>query len=274
MGAFWGACTSVSIGLSELFGRRVVVGVGALSAAVAMQALGVLAAVASTLIITSTWGWVDVAWGALSGLGMGAGLVGYLVGLDRSTTTVVSPTVATLSAVIPYCYAIVRGAQAAPLAIAGALIAFVGLGLVAGGAIDPTKLRAGLRCGLASGLGYGFGMSVFIEPSDVSGAWPAVSQRVAALVVAAAAARWAGQRAVPPARYRATAIVAGVWAGLSSTFLVLGLQVDEPSTLVAASMFPVVSVIVGRWFFSDGVSRRQMAGIAVALAGITAVVAA
>ena len=70
---------------------------------------------------------IDMAWGALSGLGMASGLGCYFSGLKNSSATVVSPMVATLAAVIPFCYTIVRGADVSSTAVVGATVAFVGL---------------------------------------------------------------------------------------------------------------------------------------------------
>lgn len=272
MGAFWGSLAAIGIGMSELFGRRVVNVAGALSAALVMQLVAIITSLTSVGFFASELVGIDMLWGALSGLGMAAGLGCYFGGLRRSSATVVAPTTATLSAVIPFVYTIVRGADLALLAIAGALLAFVGLAIIAAGTGDTTGLRQGLSWGTISGLSYGLGVSVLVEISDEAGVWPAVSQRVTAAIVLGVAAFVLKAALWPPRGQQLNGLAAGVFAGLASVFALIGLTIDAPSTVVTQSMFPVVSVIIGFFYFGDSVARRQVVGIALVLGGIAGVV--
>lgn len=272
MGAFWGSLAAVGIGMSELFGRRVVNAAGALTAALTMQMIGMFTALVSVAFFASEFTSIDMAWGALSGLGMASGLGCYFGGLKNSSATVVSPMVATLAAVIPFCYTILRGADVSSIAVVGATVAFVGLAIIAAGSGDRIGLRSGLTWGVASGLSYGAGLSVLVEVSDAAGVWPAVSQRLAGTIVLGVAALVAKSALWPPTGQRVNGLTAGVFAGLSSVFALIGLAIDAPPTVVTQSMFPLVSVIVGFLYFGDAVMRRQVAGIALVLSGIAAIV--
>lgn len=274
MGAFWGSLAALGIGLSDLFGRRVVNVAGAITAALIMQAVAVVTALVSVPAFDSRWANDDMSWGALSGLGMAAGLACYFAGLSRSTSTVVAPTVATLSAVIPFAYAISRGDEVTSLAVVGAVVAFIGLGIIAAGTGDVSGLRVGLLWGVLSGCSYGFGISVLLEVSEEAGVWPAVSQRVVGVIALGAAALVSKSALWPPPGQRLNGVWAGVFAGLASAFALVGLIVDAPPAVVTQSMFPAVTVVFGFLYFGDGVARRQIAGIALALAGIAVVVAA
>jgi len=273
VGAFWGSLAALGIGLSDLFGRRVVDRAGAITAALMLQVVGAVTALISVFFFASEFTQVDMAWGALSGVGMASGLGCYYRGLKESSATVVSPLVATLAAVIPYAFAIVRGSEATVLSMVGAGIAFVGLAIIAAGNGDAIGLRKGLIWGAISGLSYGAGISVLVEVSDEAGVWPAVAQRCVGTVVLGAAALLTKSLLWPPAGQRANGISGGVFAGLSSVCVLIGLGIDAPPTVVTQSMFPVFSVVVGFLYFGDSVSRRQIAGIALVLAGVAAVVA-
>jgi len=273
VGAFWGSLAALGIGLSDLFGRRIVNTAGPITAALAMQVIGCLTALVSVLFFASELAAPDMAWGALSGLGMAGGLGCYYAGLTRSSATVVAPLVATLAAVIPYVYSIVRGSQVSSLAVTSAIIAFVGLAIIAAGTGDAAGLSDGLRWGLLSGCSYGFGLSVLVEVSDESGVWPAVSQRFTGALVLAAAAVVAKSVLLPPSGQRLNGIGAGLFAGLSSVFALVGLAIDAPPTVVTQSMFPAVTVIVGFVYFDDAVAKRQVVGLALVLAGVAGVVA-
>jgi len=52
----------------------------------------------------------------------------------------------------------------------------------------------------------------------------------------------------------------------------LGVQADAATAVITFSMFPAFSVVIGRIFFRDPVSRLQTAGIATVLAGVAGVV--
>lgn len=272
MGAFWGSLAALGIGGSELFGRRVADVAGAITSALVLQVFGTATALVSLLFVTSEIKMLDLLWGALSGVFMAIGLVCYFGGLRRSSATVVSPTVATLSAVIPFVYTLVRGADISTSATVGALIAFVGLAVIAAGSGSASGLRAGLVWGIASGLGYGIGLSWVIEVSDAAGSWPAVTQRGIGVVIMGVAAVSTKCAIVPPAGQRMNGFLGGAAGGLASVFALIGFSIDAAPTVVTLSMFPLVSVVVGFMYFGDSVSRRQVVGITLVLAGIAAVV--
>ncbi len=272
VGIVWGLLTSLSIGLADLFARRVVNARGALVAGSAMQFVAIFTSLVAVGVVSSEWLGGDLAVGALSGLGMGVGMWGYLGGVQRSSAAVVAPIVATMSAVVPYVYALVRGAEPSSVALVGAAVAVAGLALItAGGGPRTERLAAGIRWGLFASAGYGFGLSVILEASEEGGSWPAVSQRVVAFLLIVGAATAGRTRPVPPVGLRTAAFVAGVLAGCSTIFYLLGIQADPTSTVVTASLFPAVSVVVGRVAFDDEASARQGVGLAVVIVGVIAV---
>ena len=272
MGAFWGGLAAIGIGVSDLFGRRIVIAASAVTAALVLQVMGVVAALALVPVVPSRFGWADGGWGAVSGLGLATGLGCYYGGLARSTSTIVSPIVATLSAVIPYVYAVARGGEVSALAVVGAAVSFVGLAVIAGGVIDPARLRAGMAWGTVSGLGYGFGIGALVEVSDAGGAWPAVFQRMAAVAALGIVARIGAHRLTPPPGLTWHGLAGGIAVGLTSVFILIGFEVDAPAAVVATSLFPIATVMVGVLAYGDRLVLRQAIGIAIALAGVVAVV--
>lgn len=273
MGALFGVLAALSIGLADLFSRHIVNRRGPNLAAMMIQTVATVVSFALLFVVASEFGWRDVGVGALSGIGLAAGLACYLGGLARSSSAVVAPVVATLSAVIPFGYAVARGAATSAWAVSGAALAVAGLVLVTAGGEPMANVGAGARWALASGLGYGFGLSVVIEASEASGAWPAVGQRAAAMVLMAfVVVRTQGR--VPLVGVRVLGLAAGTVAALSTVFYLLGVQADPTPAVVTASMFPAVTVAVGKVVFGDSVSRAQVLGLLVVLVGVTAVVAA
>ncbi len=274
MGALLGTFGALCIGISDLFGRRIVAVSTALTAAIVMQVGGGLVSLASVAVIPSEWDNADVVRGLVSGLGMGVGLSCYYAGLARSTSTVVAPLVATLSAVIPFGYVVVAvGGGSAPGVVAAG-VAFAGLAMVSIGADAVANVRAGLGWGAVSGLGYGVGIAVLAEVTDRSGAWPAVSQRAAAFVLLAAVGIARGVRVLPPAGSRANAALAGLFVAATTISLLVGVRVDPAAAVLTLSTFPAFSVVIGRIFFGDPIRAIQAVGIGVVLAGLAGVAAA
>lgn len=274
MGAVFGALTALCIGLSDLFGRRVVAARGAVATAMAVQAVATVVSAATLLVISSTFDLGDVLIGAVSGLGFGVGLGCYFGGLARSTSTVVSPIVATLSAVVPFAYAVGRGASVSGWSVAGAVVAIGGLLLITAGGGRVAHAAVGSRWALASGLGYGVGLSIMIEASEASGAWPALAQRATAFVLMVAVAVRSTGGVPTLGGMRLAVLVAGAFAAMSTVLYLLGVQADTTPAVVTASMFPAVTIAIGRAFYGDTVSRSQVLGLLVVLFGVAGVVAA
>lgn len=271
MGLLFGLLTSLSIGGSDLFGRRISNARGPVVTAMALQFVAIFTALAATFIVPSAFTWNDAALGLLSGIGLGLGLLWYFTGLTHSSSAVVAPLVGTLSAVIPFLYAIVRGESPTLIAVLGAVIALIGLGFITMGGGRAAHVKAGVQWGLMSGLAYGFGLSVAIDVSDEGGSWPAMTQRVSAFAIVAALAFTRKLEPVPPTGLRLTAIISGVFAGLSTVFFLLGLDADPTSAVVAGSLFPAVTVVVGRFVYGDDVVRRQIGGIGLVIIGVIGV---
>lgn len=271
MGIVYGALTSLSIGMADLFGRRVVHARGPVVAGAAMQFIAIFTSLVAVVVVEGDVVGIDMVIGFASGLGIGVGLWGYFAGLDRSSSAVVAPLVATMSAVIPYSYAVARGASPAPLAVVGAGLALLGLVIITLAGGRAAHVVAGLRLGVVSGCGYGFGLSIIIEATEQSGAWPSVAQRVAAFGLMIVAALRLQLDPRPPLGLRVSAGAAGVMAGLSTVFYLLGVQADATSAVVLASLFPAVTVMVGRLAYHDEVLPRQIVGIGVVLLGVIGV---
>jgi drug/metabolite transporter (DMT)-like permease len=272
VGALFGTLSACTIGISDLFGRRLVRASSPLTGAVAISAVAAVMSLVAVGLFGSTLLASDFALGAASGIGLGVGLASYYAGMTRSSSTVVTPVVAALSAIIPFAYAVIAGQDASLYALLGAVIAVGGLVLITVGGGGVHHVRAGLIWGAISGLAYGTGFAVVIEASDGAGALPALGQRIAATVVTVALALRQGARLVAPLHVRRSALIGGTLAGLSTVLYLAGVRADATAAVITTSMFPAVTVAVGRTAFGDPVSRLQAVGIAVALGGIVLVV--
>lgn len=273
MGALLGTLSAIAIGISDLFGRRAVRAGGALAGAAVVSLFAIVSSAAAVLLLGTSATGTDLVLGAVSGVGLGLGLLLYYGGIVRSSSSVVSPVVAAMSAIIPFGWAIVAGARPSALAYAGAVVTIAGVvGITVGGG-GAAHVLVGLRWGLVSGLAYGTGFAVVLETSADAGAWPALWQRIAATAVLGTVAVHRRVAVAPPAGARATAAIGGLLAGLTTVLYLAGARFDPTATVITSSMFPAASVAVGWAFFGDHVTRAQVMAIGVMLAGVAAVVA-
>jgi drug/metabolite transporter (DMT)-like permease len=245
-----------------------------LTAAMLLQFVGGLVSAAALLVIPGRFVADDMFRALVSGIGLGVGLSCYYTGLSRSTSTVVAPLVATLSAVVPFGYVVVTSGQGSTFGVAAAAVAFAGLALVSSGAAAVSNVGAGLRWGISSGLGYGVGIAVVTDVSADSGIWPAAGQRLSAFVLLAAVTAATKAPLTPPPAARRDVMLGGVFIASTTIALLIGIGFDAESAVVTLSLFPVFSVAVGWLLFSDSVRRIQLLGIAIALVGVAGVVAA
>lgn len=272
MGALFGLLTSMCIGAGDLFGRRVVLQSHVLSAMVVFQGSAAIFAFALIPFIPGSFVSDDFMRGLVSGLGLGTGLACYYTSLARAGSAVAAPIVATLSAVIPFAYTTLRGHDPPLLAIIGAAVAFGGLGLVTAGGTRGTHVAAGSAWALLAGLAYGVGLSVLVDLSNASGVWPGFGQRLTSVVLMIGLVAVRRVPMLPPPNMLGSAVLTGAASASATLFYIVGIWFDPPATVVGASMFPVISVIVGRVAYHDAINTRQAVGIMAAVAGVTAVV--
>jgi uncharacterized membrane protein len=263
--------TALAIGASDFFGRRIVHTQSPITAAVPMQFFGFLTAAATLVFISSEITLRDGAFGLLSGLGFAAGLGCYYTGLSKASSALIAPTVAMLSAVLPFAYSVFRGSQVSLVTAGGAGVCLVGLAVIT---VDRRAFSVdwvALRWGTLSGLGYATGLISLIDVADAAGVWPAVVQRATAFSALAVVAMVVRVPVLPAPNLRVAAVLAGMAVGLSTVFLLSGLEIDPAPTVIASSTFPAVTVFVGLFAYGDAVLVRQWWGIGIVILGIMGV---
>jgi drug/metabolite transporter (DMT)-like permease len=272
MGALFGTLSAMSIGLSDLFLRRVATKSSVSAVATALQLFAALAAAGSLLFVDSDLLWRDLGRGCIAGAGMAVGLASYYSGVTRSSATIVSPIVGTLAAVIPFLYTVATGSRPSTIGWIGAAVALVGLALITMSDGRATNVRAGVLWGTLSGCGYGFALSSMIGATTASGSWPAVGLRSTAFLLTVVAARSLKMELLPGRGVRRFAVVGGAASGCASVLFLLGAAAEATTAVVTASMFPAFTVLIGWLYYNDAVSTRQVAGLIAALFGVAGVV--
>ena len=211
--------------------------------------------------------------GASAFVGVGA-LAAFYRGLAVGTMAVVAPISAT-AAVVPVAAGVAAGERPSSLQLAGIVLALAGVVLASReeadeGARGGWAKGAGLA--LLSALGFGFFFVLIDSASEGDVFWALLSNRVtgvAMLVGFALVLRPSLSFERGDARMLVGVGVFDVAANTS--FAVASTQGLVSVVGVCSSLYPVVTVLLARSFLGERVRALQLAGVAVALAGVVAI---
>ena len=232
-----------------------------------------LAAVAVVVLATShaTPSAHQFAWAAFAGLVGLLGLSFFYRALAMGTMGIVGPITAT-AAIVPVAYGLGRGERPSTLQGIGVGLAVVG---VIAASLEPaaegSRRRIGVGVGFALAAAFAFGWSLIglsrAAPGGV--AWATLTMRMAAVPVAILLALVLQRRA--PGSSRGWLLLVGVGVTDVSATLLYGEATTRGLLSVVAvlsSLYPIVIVVLARVLLSERIARGQLAGVAVALAGV------
>lgn len=212
--------------------------------------------------------------GLIAGLGGGIGLAFFYRALALGTMSIVSPITA-CGALVPLGLSLATGEHPAPLALAGALVALAGA--VAASADERRSVEAARKRAVLLALGAAVTLGFFTYFLGLGGQHGAalsalVGARVGSLGVLAA---WAvATRA--PVRLARGAVPIVVLLGLLDTaangLFVLATQRGFLAIVsVLGSLYPVATILAAHVLLNERISRLQLGGVMLALAGIALV---
>lgn len=222
----------------------------------------------------TTPGGADLAWGACSGVGTGLAMVFLFRGLSRGSMSIVVPLSAVGGVALPILVsAALLGERPSWPTWLGVLIALPALWLISGGSTaSASASRASIIDGLAAGGGIALQYLCLAQAEPSAGQWPILGGRAAAivtiLVAAATLMRGSAQRepATTTPTVLALAIGAGVLAAAALTAYLYALSTEFVTvTVVLASLYPVVPVVVGLAFLGERLRPPQTLGLIGAL---------
>jgi drug/metabolite transporter (DMT)-like permease len=211
------------------------------------------------------------AWAAFAGLVGLLGLSFFYRALAMGTMGIVGPITAT-AAIVPVAYGLGRGER--PSTLQG-----IGVGLAVAGVIaaslepgaEGSRRRIGVGVGFALAAAFSFGWSLVglsrAAPGGV--AWAILTMRMAAVPVGVLLALVLQRRA--PASSRGWLLLVAVGVTDVGATLLYGEATTRGLLSVVAvlsSLYPIVIVVLARVLLSERIARGQLAGVAVALAGV------
>jgi uncharacterized membrane protein len=276
MAVVLGVLVAASFGSGDFFGglasRRATV----LAALTVVQLCAVVGAVVYVVALGGDVTGRDLALGGGAGALNVVALGALYAGLATGRMGIVAPLTAVIAACIPVAWGLAQGEQLSALTLAGVAIAIAAGGLIAR---EHDEDRAGgvgraLLYAVVAGFLFGWSFVLYSETGDDSGAWPALSGRVAsvAIVLVVAVARASFPHV--DRTTRRLAIVAGV-LDVSATALLL-VAVREGLTAVVApvaALGPAFTVMWAWVVLHEPMGRVQLVGLVAAISGLAMIAA-
>jgi drug/metabolite transporter (DMT)-like permease len=213
----------------------------------------------------------ELAWGAFGGAMGAIGLFSFYRALAVGAMGIVGPISAT-GAVVPVAYGLARGER--PSVLQGIGIAIAVTGVIAAslerlpeGA--GRKLATGVPLALLAALGFGTALLGLNRVSQAGVVWGTLTLRLTVVPIVCLAALLV-RPSVSRLRPTLPIIVA---AGLFDTGANLLYGASARHGLISVvsvlgSLYPVVLVVLARFVLAERIARPQLAGVAVALAGV------
>lgn len=220
-------------------------------------------------------------WGALSGVGSGAGGAFLYRGFASGRMGVVAPVSAVGAAALPAAVGLALGERPSLLVCIGLVAALPAIWLVAGVPDDdagtaPAGRRGaeGLVDGILAGLGFGLLFVAMGRVPDGAGFWPLVTAQGTSLVVIATIAAASGARWLPGVPSQAWGLAAGLLASAAVLCFLLATQAGLLTVAaVLTSLYPAFTILLAAVALREPIYRAQGVGLALCAAAVSLVAA-
>jgi drug/metabolite transporter (DMT)-like permease len=213
----------------------------------------------------------QLVWAAFAGVVGAVGLSFFYRALAVGTMGIIGPITAT-AAIVPLAYGLGRGER--PSSVQGVGVGLAVIGVIAA-SLEPLpegggRRRLGIGVGFALTAAFLFGWSLVglsrAAPGGV--AWATLTMRIAAVPIVLVLALTLQRRA--PSR-RGWLLLTAVGVTDAGATLLYGVATTRGLLSVIgvlSSLYPIVIVVLARVLLAERVARWQLAGVAVALAGV------
>ena len=213
----------------------------------------------------------ELAWGAFGGVGGALGLGAFYRALSIGTMGVVGPIAAT-GAIVPVAYGLARGEHPSVLQGVGIVVAIAG---VVAASLEPLPEGAGRRVATGVGLALlaalGFGGSILglNRASQAGILWGTLSLRLTVVPIVLLVALLVRPSTTQLRPMLPILVAAGLFD--TGANLLYGASARHGLVSVVSvlgSLYPVVLVVLARFVLAERIARPQLAGVAIALAGV------
>jgi uncharacterized membrane protein len=201
------------------------------------------------------------------------GLVSLFAGLGRGQAAAVAPTAAAVAAIVPVIVAVIGGERPSLLAWVGVVVAIPAIVLSSWVADPGESLRGSVGYGLAAGLGFGGFAAVIGFTASESNLLPLVTSRASTMIAVLLLTAFGVWRLVGFGSSPRLLVAGNAVLDVSGNIaLLLAIRAGSLAlAAVAASFYPAVTVLLARLVNGEHLRGRQVAGIALTVAAMSAI---
>lgn len=223
---------------------------------------------------SATYGPTDLALGAIAGIVGGAGVVLLYAALAAGRMGIVAPITAGLSGSIPALFDLLRGTAVPGRSILGLVLAVVAVIVVSlapghdedeGRGMPPRAVALSVLAGVC----FGSGFIAFSYTAPSSGYWPLLAARVVSAVALIGLAIAMRRPLLVSAPARFSVAGAGLFEAIANVTILSAIRIGPLAVAsVLGSMFPVVVLLLARFFLGERLRWLQRGGVALALVAV------
>ncbi len=268
MGTLLALLAAAGFGISDVTGAVAARRTSALTVTLGIQAVGMVALVPALWLVTGTRSTQALVIGGLAG-GLGAiGLVIYLRAMAVGPIGVISPVSALVGAGVPVGWGVaLLGEQVGPRQLTGILLGLLAVAAVAyvpGSSIRSDGARSVLQA-LVAGAAFGLFFVTLNASPPGSGLWPLLGARIVAIAVLLAAVL-VRRRPLLPRGAGGLVVISGIGDVLANALFLAATRVGLLSLVsLLTSLYPVIALLVARWWLQERLTGAQAAGVLAAL---------
>lgn len=218
----------------------------------------------------------DLAWGAVGGVGAGAGTAFLYRGLAGGRMGVVAPVSGVGATVIPVLIGVLAGERPAALVWLGMLAAVPGIWLVSREeSLGASAARgSGLLEGVLAGIGFGVLFAGLGQVPAGAGLWPLCMAEVAAVLTTLVAALALGGDPRPRGGFEWWGLVSGLLAAAAGLAFLLATHRGLLSvSAVLVSLYPAFTVLLAALVLREHIHRAQAWGLGLCAVAVVLVAA-
>ena len=216
----------------------------------------------------------QLGWGALAGVGAGAGTAFLYRGLSGGRMGVVAPVSGVGATVIPVLAGVWGGERPSAVVWLGMVVALPGIWLVSREETGVAETGpSGLLDGILAGVGFGVLFAALGQVPAGAGYWPFAAVEATAVVTVVVACLALRGEVVPHAREQWWGLASGLLAAAAGlSFLLATHQGLLTVSAVLISLYPAFTVLLAALVLRERIHRLQGAGLA--LCGVAVVLVA
>ena len=266
---------ALAYGLSDFVGGVASRRTSAWPVAFVGTASAFVGAVGLALVVDGDPTRADLWWGALAGVGTGAGGAFLYRGLAAGRMGVVAPISAVGAALLPVCVGVATGERPALFVWLGILAAVPGIWLVSREPGGSGDLAAGIVDGVLAGVGFGLLFAATGQIPESAGYAPLAVAQAVGVVGVAVTATLLGGRWMPYAVSQAWGVLAGALAMAAVVAFLLATQSGLLTIAsVVTSLYPAVTIALAAVALRERIHASQGVGLLLCAVAVGLVAAA